>query len=243
MTARAAVLLALLVGGCGGGDDEIVVFAAASLTDVAEAAAARVERETGRSVVVSVGASSDLARQIVRGAPADVFLSADPAWIRHVRDRTDAVREVQELARGRLVVVGPRGTPGASSVEEALGGAGRIAVGDPAHVPAGVYARRALQRTGTWERVEGRLVPQADVRAALAAVESGAVERAVVYASDAVVADRVGVVYPFDEAATGDIVYEAVLLGSERGRPVLDALTDREGRASFRRFGFEPLDP
>ena len=240
---RAVVLLALLVGGCGRTEGDVVVFAAASLGDVAEAAAMRVEAETGGTVLVSIGASSDLARQIERGAPADLLLTADPVWIRYLRHRTDAVWEVHDLARGQLVVIGPRGTAPAPTVQEALGADGRIAVGDPSHVPAGLYARRALVWLGAWRNVQDRLVPQADVRAALAAVESGAASRGVVYASDAAASDRVEVVYAFDGAVTGEIRYQAALLRSERARPVLDALLDREGQATFARFGFEPTSP
>ncbi len=240
---RAVVLLALLVGGCSRPEDVVVVFAAASLSDAAEAAAARVEQETGQSVLVSVGASSDLARQIERGAPADVFLSADPVWIRYLQARREDVQHVQDLAHGRLVVIGAEGMRPTSSIREALGRTGRIAVGDPSHVPAGAYAQRALVRLGVWEGVQDRLVPQADVRAALVAVESGAADRGIVYASDAVASGRVAVLFRFDSDMTGDIVYQGVLLDSDRGRPLLDALTDRAGRETLARLGFEPLTP
>ena len=241
MIGRSALLLALLVGGCGRSSDEVVVFAAASLTDVATAAASRVEA-TGTPVVVSVGASADLARQIERGAPADLFLSADPAWVRYLESRAGRVQATEAVAEGRLVVVGPSGTPAAPTVEAALAGDGRIALGDPAYVPAGTYARRALRSLGLWNAVERRLVPQADVRAALAAVETGAVPRGIVYASDAAISDRVTTVATFDASATGTIRYEAAVL-SNRGRLVLDALTDSTGRAAFVRAGFVSLDP
>lgn len=240
MTVRVAVLLAALVGGCQPPREEVVVFAAASLTDVAEAAAQRVTEQTSHPVVVSVGSTASLARQIERGAPADVFLAADPSWVERLRDRTDAVRDVEDLAHGRLVVIGPRGTPAASTVAAALGIDGRVAIGDPAHVPAGVYAHRALDALGEWERVEPRAVPQADVRAALAAVEAGAAHRGIVYASDAAISDRVAVVYTFPERVSGAITYQGALLRSERGRAVLDALTDATGQAEFERRGFRP---
>ena len=185
--------------------------------------------------MVSPAASSTLARQIAAGAPADVFVSADGAWIDWLAEQGVDVRDRTALARGRLVVVGAAGRPPAAALREALGGAGRIALGDPEHVPAGVYARDALRRAGLWADVRDRVVPQADVRAALAAVETGAAEVAVVYASDARASRRVSTL--FEIADRPGVRYEAVLVRSEAGRPVLDALAD--GRLWAAR-GFEP---
>ena len=232
---RALALVALLAG-CADRAPGVVVFAAASAADVAQDAADRATTaET--PVVVSAAASSTLARQIAAGAPADVFVSADGAWIDWLVDEGVDVRARTALARGRLVVVGPAGGRAAATLREALGGAGRIALGDPEHVPAGVYARDALRRAGLWASVQGRVVPQADARAALAAVETGAAEVAVVYASDALASRRVSTRFAIDPAGSRGIEYEAVLVRSEAGRPVLDALADGDLWAAR---GFEP---
>ena len=221
--------LALLLAGCHDAPAS-VVMAAASTTDVARAAAERVEAETGRRVLVSVGATSALARQIARGAPADVFVAADPAWVDWLAERVP-VRQRQTVARGRLVVVGPPGST-AASLPEAL--AGRVALADPSHVPAGRYARRSLAAAGVWAEVEPRVVVVGDVRAALAAVELGAAERAVVYASDARRSRRVVTVWRLPPV---DVRFEVAQLGGGRGDALYRALTRPEGWAAA---GFEP---
>ena len=239
---RAAVLAAALAGCVG--DPGTVVFAAASATDVAQDAADRV-RTDDAPVVVSPGATSTLARQIAAGAPADVFVAADGRWIDWLEEQGAAVHDRTTLARGRLVVVGRPARAPAATLAEALGGArtggaGRIALGDPAHVPAGVYARDALRRAGLWASVRDRVVPLADVRAALVAVETGAAEVAVVYASDARASGRVAVLYEVDALSAPPVAYEAVLVGGGAGRAVLDALRD-PGLWAAR--GFEPVRP
>lgn len=235
MTRQAVALAALLVG-CGD-DDPIVVFAAASLSDAASVAAERVERGTGRRVVVSVGSTALLARQIERGAPADVFLAADPEWLDRLVERGHA-REPRALATGRLVVIGPRGEPPVASARAAVGGE-RLAMGDPSHVPAGTRAHRTLDRLGLWDDVERRVVYHADVRAVVAAVETGAARRGVVYASDARASSRVTVVHRF-ESGGESIAFAGALVGEADGQRVLDALTDEEGRAGLARLGFDP---
>ena len=238
MTRAAALVAALSVAACADAPG-VVVFAAASAVDVAEEAAARASTDA-EPAVVSAGASSTLARQIAAGAPADVFVSADGAWIDWLESEGVDVRDRAVLASGRLVVVAREGEP-ATTLGEALGGAGRIALGDPGHVPAGVYARDALRRAGLWEVVRDRVVPQADARAALAAVETGAADVAVVYASDARASRRVRVVFQVDADVAPPVRYEAALVGSGTGRRVFDAL---RGADLWERRGFEPArDP
>ena len=242
MTARAVVLAAGLAAGCGGPEPDLVVFAAASLGDVAEEAAREHEAETGERVAVSVGATSTLAHQVAHGAPADVVLAADPAWLGWLAERAD-VRDRRRLARGRLVVVGPRGAPPAATAAEALADARRIALGDPSHVPAGAYARDALRRAGLWTAARPRAIPQADVRAALAAVETGAADAAVVYASDARASARVAVRYTFDAAEAPAVQFEGALVGSDAGRRYLARLAAPTHREAWRAHGFEPAAP
>ncbi len=197
-----------------------VVFAAASTTDVAQGVARQVERETGRPVIVNVGATSTLARQVQQGAPADVFVAADPGWVDWLETQGVAVRQRQTVARGRLVVVGPKGSGPAENAREAL--RGRVALADPSHVPAGRYARQSLVAEGLWAEVEPRAVAVGDVRAALAAVEVGAVDRAVVYASDAARSGRAEVVWRLRPAP--DVRFEVARLDTDRGDDVYRAL-------------------
>ena len=176
------------VAGCARPDTpgDVIVFAAASLTDVAaDLEAAYEDAHPGARVRVSVGSTPVLARQIAQGAPAAVFLAADPAWIDTLEADGYLDGAAVQLARGRLVVIGPPGGAASPTLAAALDGAERIALADPASVPAGQYARTALVRAGLWEAAESRVIPTSDVRAAVAAVETGAADAALVYASDA----------------------------------------------------------
>lgn len=226
-------LLALIVAAhglaCGRAEDGAVVFAAASTGDVVRDVVATSEP----GAAVSVAASSTLARQIRHGAPADVFVTADPAWADWLESEGVAVLDRADLAGGRLVWVESERTPRRTSLAEAVAASGRLALGDPAHVPAGAYARDALTEAGLWEAVADRVVPQADVRAALAAVESGAADAAVVYASDARLSSRVTVTA--EVPAPRPIRFEAVLL-TPRGRAVFEALRTEAGAWTARGF-------
>ena len=234
MIALGRVLLgAALLAGCAAPEPGPVVFAAASTGDVVRAAAPA-------GAVVSVAASSVLARQIARGAPAAVFVSADPEWVDWLAGQGLEALDRRVVAEGQLVVVGARGTRRAPSLEAALDGVGRVALADPAHVPAGRYARRALERAGLWGDVEARVVGAGDVRAALAAVETGAADRAVVYATDARASARVAVVAVIPPDPGDPIRTEAALLTPE-GRGAFEALV--EARGSWADAGFLPPTP
>ncbi|WP_420457569.1 molybdate ABC transporter substrate-binding protein [Rubrivirga sp.] len=236
MSARASVLaLALLALGCG--DDAVIVLSAASTGDVL-AGVAHGESGASRPTVVSVAASSVLARQVARGAPADVFVTADPAWIDWLVGEGVAVAERRVVATGALVVVGPSGAAPAPDLAEALRDARRVALADPSHVPAGQYAQEALEEAELWADVAPRVVAVGDVRAALAAVETGVVDRAVVYASDAAASARVRVVAVVPHAP---VVFEAALL-SPRGRAVFEAITGPGSSARWAGAGFGPAD-
>ena len=215
---RAAVAALAVLAACADAPGP-VVFAAASTADVVRTAAP--------DAVVSVAASSVLARQIAAGAPAAVFVTADPAWADWLADRAEVV-ERRPVASGRLVVVGPPSAPDAQTLAGAL--AGRVAVADPAHVPAGRYARRAVP-DALWRSVD--LVVTGDVRAALAAVETGAADRAVVYASDAAATDRARIVWAVPDTVA--VRFEAVLLD-----PGARGVFDRIVGAGWEAAGFGP---
>lgn len=227
------------------GRDRATVFAAASLTDVMAELEARFEAAyPDVDLVVSTAASSVLARQIERGAPADVFLSASPDWTDYLSERELLRYPAQALVRNRLVVIGPAGTP-------LLAGPGgllrfdRIALADPEGVPAGVYARQALQRAGLWDDVAPRVVPVRDVRAAVAAVRTGAAPAAVVYQSDAQGAADVQVVLDWPEALQPRILYTiAVPRATEhpnRALEFVEFVRGGERLGVWRRYGFVPL--
>lgn len=225
--------------------DDVVVFAAASLADALREIGRGFEAETGHRVVLSLGGSNDLARQIRAGAPAEVFVSASVDRMDEV-ERAGLVRPGDrfDLLSNRLVVVVPATAAVASMSAEDLLAVRRLALGDPEAVPAGIYARQWLEKRGLWERVRDRVVPTLDVRAALAAVESGNADAGIVYRTDATISKRVRVALevPVDQAPR--IVYPAALLAASRGpaaRAFHEQLRSPAARAVFERLGFEFL--
>jgi len=182
------------------GPRAVSILAAASTVEVMTELSRQFEQETGFKTELSFAASSVLARQIEAGAPADVYLSADQAWMDYLRER-QLLREQPcfDLLANRLVIVVPAGRAGVTvELDAAFDFArvcrGGLAMGDPSHVPAGKYARQALEHVGWWERVQPRVVPAVDVREALRYVAMGEVDAGIVYATDAAGSDAVRVV-------------------------------------------------
>jgi molybdate transport system substrate-binding protein len=164
-----------------------------------------------------------LARQIDQGAPADVFVSANADWIDFLDTRDRLVPgSVAAFARGALVVVAPKGTDVNIDLdpEFAISDAfkGRLAIADPAHVPAGQYAKEALQALGWWNVLSGRLAVASDVRGALTYVDRGACDLGIVYATDATISSRVKVVAVFPDSLHSPIWYLAAEVGKDQGR-------------------------
>lgn len=229
----------------------IHAFAGASLTHVLQDVGKAFTGRTGVEVRCSFAASSTLARQIEQGAPADVFLSANPMWMDYLEARgLIEVATRVDLLGNALVVVCPkdetvridprRGFDFAGAFE------GRLAVADPSHVPAGIYAKQALQWLGWWDGVADRLARGQNVRAALVYVERGACPVGVVYATDAAVSSLVAVVARIPRGACAPIVYPgAVIKGHNRTvvRQFMDYLLSAEAEEIFQRSGFLPLMP
>jgi len=166
--------------------EQLNIFVAASLVDVMEEIGDEfVAQANCVDVKIIPGASSVLSRQINSGAPADIFISAD-------RFNGDLVADefgisLKEMFGNRLVIIAPENFEGSFEIEQ-LGqnlNTARLAIGDPAHVPAGIYAKEALQAAGIWDLVKDRLAPAGDVRAAVAFVVNGAAPFGIVYLSDA----------------------------------------------------------
>jgi molybdate transport system substrate-binding protein len=190
----------------------VTVFAAASLTDVVEALAKELRATRGIEVRASFAASSVLAQQIIHGADVDLFASADPRWAdRLVEEDLVASDRVRTFASNRLVLIAPRDDPRTLSIDPEVDPRpafeGRLAMGDPTHVPVGTHAREALTHLGWWTLLEDRLLPASDARAALAMVATGAVELGIVYATDAAASDRVMVAGVFPSGTHAPIRY------------------------------------
>ncbi|TKD52268.1 molybdate ABC transporter substrate-binding protein [Sphingomonas baiyangensis] len=223
-----------------------LVLAAASMQEALEDAAGAYAARGKARPVLSFAASSALARQIVAGAPADLFVSADEAWMDAVEARRLlAPGSRATLAGNRLVVIAPRATRlgalrRARDIVAALGD-GRLAMADPASVPAGRYGRAALQRLGAWPALADRIAAAENVRAALALVERGAAPLGIVYATDAQASRRVRVVGRFPPASHPPIRYPVARIAASRN-PEAEGfrcfLLSPAGRAILRRHGF-----
>ncbi|MBV6424334.1 MAG: Molybdate-binding protein ModA [Steroidobacteraceae bacterium] len=230
-------------------ESSITVFAAASLTDVLENLAATFTKVTGTKVTLSFAASSALARQIEAGAQVDVFVSADEAWMDYLATRRliePASR--RDIARNALVLIAPADSrvqlaiaPG-FDLRAALGD-GRLAIADPATVPAGRYAQAALTDLGAWASVADRLANADNVRAALAFVARGEAPLGIVYATDALIEKNVKVVGVFPAGTYPTITYPAALPVGARagGAAFLDFLAGPVAGAAFARYGFSAV--
>ncbi|MGE0443603.1 MAG: molybdate ABC transporter substrate-binding protein [Vicinamibacterales bacterium] len=238
------LVLLLAAFGCASPDrGGPVVSAAASLTDALTDVGRRYEAETGEVVALNFAGSNVLARQILAGAPVDLFISADEAQMDAVETET-APGTRGTLLSNQLVVAVPsdRARHMASAGDLLADDIRRIAVGEPAAVPAGVYARRYLESQGIWEALQPKLVPMGSVRLALAAVEQGAADAAVVFRTD--VASSHGAIVAFAVPPNDGpaISYPAAVLRTgrhaEAARRFLAYLRGPNARAIFAEAGF-----
>jgi len=222
--------------------DEVLVFAAASLTDALQQLGTAYERSAHDQVTFNFGASSDLARQITAGAPADVFFSADVARMEELEKASLVERsERRNVLSNTLVIVAPADAKITLSQPADLKGVGRIALANPDSVPAGVYARSYLRSLGLWEALEAKVVPTLDVRAALAAVEGGHADAGIVYATDAAISKKVRVAVRIPREQGPPIIYTlAPLKRSTKPatRALVRFLASPEAASTYTRYGF-----
>lgn len=251
MSGAMAALLSLGTSGARAANASggVLVFAAASLANVLGELDQAFSARTGIHVTSSLSASSTLAKQIEAGAPADVYFSADLQWMDYLQQRgLLRAGSRRDLVGNSLVLIAPSGTSMRVSIRPGLDlsrllGGGRLAVADPDSVPAGIYAREALQKLGAWSSVAPLLVRAENVRAALEYVARGDAPLGIVYRTDALVEKRVRIVGVFPEDSHPPIVYPIALTlhaGAAAAR-YLAFITSAEARPIFRKWGFEPL--
>jgi len=226
------------------------VFAAASLTDALQDVAKLWQQAGHAPPRLSFGASSTLARQIDQGAPANIFMSADERWMDYLAqaNRLEAGSR-RDLLTNHLVLIVPKASAPAAPATvgpgfdfaRLLGPDGRLATGDPAHVPVGLYARQALTRLGLWDAVSPRLAPTADVRAALLLVERAEAPAGIVYSTDAAASPGVAIAAIFPDDSHDPITYPIALVAGAAtpdARAFLAFLEGPAAGAAFARFGF-----
>jgi len=224
---------------------EVYVCAAASLTDALKEIAVAYDKESGDTLVFDFAASSVLARQIEEGAPADLIISADEA-------KLDALQKEGLLLPGTrksilsntLVIVVPADSTIDIKSAADLGGPDikKIALGEPATVPAGIYAKEYLEKLGLWEALAGKIVPTENVRAALAAVESGNVEAGIVYKTDALISKKVKVAFEVPASEGPKISYPLAVLkdakAPDAAMKLAAYLESAPAAAVFEKYGF-----
>ena len=240
------LVVASAVGGVSAQRQEVLVSAAVSLAEVMTRVARAYEAQTGVRVTVNTGASNTLARQIAAGARVDVFISADEAQMDNVRAEIVAGTRVDLLSNQLAIAVAADHPRTMQSARDLIDPAiKRIAVGDPTAVPAGVYAKSYLEMLGIWKQLAPRLVPSASVRLALAAVENGAADAAIVYRTDLASARRATLALAIPVSEGPRIAYPAAVIRGGRHRDAavrfVAWLRDPEASSMFRSAGFIPL--
>jgi molybdate transport system substrate-binding protein len=224
----------------------ITVSAAVSLTEALEEVAKAFAAGGGARVVFNFGSSNALARQIVNGAPVDVFVSADETQM-DIVEKAGLIAEGTRapIAANRLVLVVDSRSTVKSVADLGAANVRRIAIGDPAAVPAGVYARQYLEGIGQWARLAAKMVPSANVRAALTAVQNRSADAAFVYATDAGLAPQLRVVAMVTGASAPRIVYPGCVVNTARQRAAAaqfwQFLRSASARVILEKHGFSPV--
>jgi molybdate transport system substrate-binding protein len=225
----------------------VTIFAAASTTNVITAVIRIFENKTGATVMHSFASSSTLAKQIAAGAPADIYLSADQKWMDYLAERNMIEPDSRvDLLSNRIVLIAPKVpnvNPPKASIAEHIGRLGeeKLAMGDPTHVPAGIYGKQALMSLGLWNSIESKLAPTRDVRAALALVERAETPLGIVYATDAAISKKVEILNFFPTDSHPPIIYPVALVADRAtgtARDFLSFLASPASREIYRQYGF-----
>jgi molybdate transport system substrate-binding protein len=227
-----------------------MVFAAASLKDALDAINAEWKTESGIKATISFAASSALAKQIEQGAPADIFVSADEDWMDYLATRKLIKPETRfDLVGNKLVLIAPKDSKLTATIASgfplaSLLGDGHLAMADTASVPAGKYAKAALEKLGVWDGVMDRIAQAENVRAALALVSRGEAPLGIVYATDAKADPKVKVLDTFPESTHAPIIYPIAVTASSTNKEApafLAYLKTATAQSVFEAQGFKVL--
>jgi molybdate transport system substrate-binding protein len=242
-----AISLGLAATHFAAAQEMLTVFAAASMKNALDGVNAAFTRATGIKVAASYAASSALAKQLENGAPADVFVSADLKWMDDVAEKKAIKPETRvNLLGNRLVLIAGKDsklgnvTIGQGFDIAKLAGDGRIAVADTKAVPAGLYAKEALEKLGAWKAAEPKLAQAENVRATLAYVARGETPIGIVYETDAKVEPNVKIIGTFPEGSHAPVVYPvAATVNVKAGAAkYLNFLRTGAAKAVFEKYGF-----
>jgi molybdate transport system substrate-binding protein len=232
--------------------EDVLVFAAASLKNALDDAAKAYEADTGNKIVISYAGTPQLVKQLEQGAPADIFFSADMAWMATAAEKGLVKKDSQTILLGnRIVLVAPADSTASLRIEKGfdLSGAlkgGKLAMANTDSVPAGKYGKAALENLGVWDSVAQNVAQAENVRAALAFVALGEAPFGIVYATDASAESKVKVVDIFPEDSHPAIKYPLALTTSSTkaaARDFFAFLISPKARNFFAKYGFTVLTP
>jgi molybdate transport system substrate-binding protein len=232
---------------------DTIVFAAASLKNALDEAAGLYKEKTGKAVTSNYAASPALAKQIEEKAPADIFFSADLAWMDYLQERNLIKNDSRVTLLGNtIVLVAPADSTAALTLEpgaklaDALGPDGKLAMANVDSVPAGKYGKAALEKLGLWAEVEGKIVQADNVRAALAFVATGEAPLGIVYQTDANAEPKVKAIATFPEDSHDPILYPVALTASSTNPDAaefLEFLKSDGAKPAFEKQGFRIVAP
>ncbi|HCG7306309.1 molybdate ABC transporter substrate-binding protein [Vibrio parahaemolyticus] len=226
---------------------DLKVYAASSMTNAIDEIAQDFKEKYDVTVTPVYGGSSSIARQIINGAPADVFISANTKWMDYLVDEGVVDSDnVTNLVRNSLVLIAPQSSSlavfnfaDANAWEAALNGS-RLALGNPTSVPAGMYAKESLTTLGVWKEIQTKVAPAKNVRLALALVERGEAPLGVVYKTDAQLTSKVKIVGEFASDTHAAIVYPAAVVNdSTESRQFFQYLESEDAKRVFAHYGFQ----
>ncbi|EGR1547710.1 molybdate ABC transporter substrate-binding protein [Vibrio parahaemolyticus] len=226
---------------------DLKVYAASSMTNAIDEIAQDFKEKYDVTVTPVYGGSSSIARQIINGAPADVFISANTKWMDYLVDEGVIDSDnVTNLVRNSLVLIAPQSSSlaafnfaDANAWEAALNGS-RLALGNPTSVPAGMYAKESLTTLGVWKEIQTKVAPAKNVRLALALVERGEAPVGVVYKTDAQLTSKVKIVGEFASDTHAVIVYPAAVVNdSTESRQFFQYLKSEDAKRVFAHYGFQ----
>jgi molybdate transport system substrate-binding protein len=249
MTARLRLILFLLAFALSAEGPsravELNVFAAASLTDALKEVGTNYEKQCGDKAVFNFGASSLLERQVEEGAPADIFFSADEPKMDSLEKKDLILKETRKskLSNSLVIVIAADSELQITSPADLTGPkVRRVALADSKAVPAGVYSKAFLEKENLWREIEPKVVPVDNVRAALAAVESGNIEVGMVFKTDAAISKKVKVAYEIPAATGPKISYPmAVTKNAKQVEPAkrfVEYLASDDAAKVFTKYGF-----
>jgi molybdate transport system substrate-binding protein len=226
---------------------KVLVFAAASTTNAVDEIGQLFSQKKQGRFIPSFASSSTLAKQIAAGAPANVYISANPKWMRYLDEKNLIERGTRcDILGNAIVLITPSASdlkinihPGFSLLN--VLGNEKISMGDPDHVPAGIYGKQALITLGAWDEIASKVVRAKDVRTALVFVERGEVPLGLVYATDAAITDKVRIAGVFPEDSHPPITYQAAIVkgnSTQTALAFLEFLKSPDAGQVFEKFGF-----